>query len=184
MITKSARKKYIPLLTDLAVMARKKEIVEHLSEYGIASSYEKLKRFRYSVACDPSERINQNILKLHNQDLVQTVKDNSLKEMHSLAMMMLLTGDEKCEEQHKINCLATVELKDKDLPDISFVQYKGFKKPAMTKKEALRSVLPLSIIAKAVIFSIINSEFGFEFLKRVLMIPRKPEYSGFNTEKA
>ena len=54
----------------------------------------------------------------------------------------------------------------------------------MPKKEALRSVLPLSIIAKAVISSIISSEFDFEFLKRIFMIPNEPEYSGFNIKKA
>ena len=44
-------------------MNRKKEIVEHLCEYGVVCSYDKLKRLRSSVACDASERINQNILK-------------------------------------------------------------------------------------------------------------------------
>ena len=100
---------------------------------------------------------------------------NGLKQTHSLAMMMLQTGDENCEEQYKIKRLTTAELKDKDLPVINFVQYKGSKKPAMPKKEALRSVLPLLIIAKAVISSNISSEFDFEFLKRKL---NEPEYSG------
>ena len=76
---------------------------------------------------------------------------NGLKQTHSLAIMMLQTGYENCEEQYKIKRLTTAELKDKDLPDINFVQYKGSKKKAMPKKEALQSVLPLSIISKAVI---------------------------------
>ena len=109
---------------------------------------------------------------------------NGLKETHSLAMMMLQIGDENCEEQYKIKCLNAVELKDKYLPDINFVQYKRSKKPAMPKIEALRSVLPLSTIAKAVIFSNISSEFDIEFLIRVVMIPNKPEYSWLNTKKA
>ena len=64
MLTKFVHKKYTPLLIDLAVMIRKKEIVEHLCDYGVVCSYDKLKRFRFSVACDASERTNQNILKL------------------------------------------------------------------------------------------------------------------------
>ena len=130
MVTKFVRKRYTPLLIDLSVMIRKKEIVEHLCEYGFACSYDELKRFRSSVACNASERINQNILKLHTKGLVQTVADNfgcnisstnGLKQTHSLAMMMLQTGDEKCEEWYKIKRLTTAELKDKDLTDINFV---------------------------------------------------------------
>ena len=40
MVTKFSRKKCIPLLIDLAVMIRKKKIVEHLCEYGIVCSYD------------------------------------------------------------------------------------------------------------------------------------------------
>ena len=67
MVTKFSRKKYIPLLIDLAAMIRKKKIVEHLCEYGIVCSYDEWMRFRSSVACDASERINQNILKPHTE---------------------------------------------------------------------------------------------------------------------
>ena len=157
-------------------------------------SYDELKKFRSSVACNASERINQNILKPHTEGLVQAVADNfdcnissmnSLKQTQPFAMMtMIQTGDENYEEQYKIKLLTTAELTDKDFPDINFVQYKGSKKPAMPKKEALRSVLSLSMIAKAVISSNISSEFDFEFLKRIVMIPNEPEYSGFNTKKA
>ena len=153
-----------------------------------------MKRFRSSVACDASERISQNILKPHTEGLVQAVADNfdciissmnGLKQTHSLVMMMLQTGDENCEEQHKIKRLTTAELKNKDLPDINFVQYKGSKKPVMPKKkEALQSVLPLSIIGKAVISSNIISEFDFGFLKRIVMMLNEPEHSGFNTKKS
>ena len=65
------------------------------------------------------------------------------------------------------------------------------------------SVLPLSINAKAIIFSSITSEFDInpfmhnvvklpfydimheraKFLKRTVMIPNEPEYSEFNTKK-
>ena len=159
-VTKFVRQKYTAILIDLAVMIRKEEIVAHLYEYKVACSNDELKRFRSSVACDASERINQNILKPHTERLVQAVADNfdcnissmnGLKQTHSLAIMMLQTEDENCEEQYKIKRLTTAELKDKDLPDINFVQYKGSKKLAMPKKEALQSVLPLSIISKAVI---------------------------------
>ena len=57
-------------------MIRKKEIFEHLYEYGVACSYDELKRFRSSVACGASERVNKKILKLHTKDLVQAVADN------------------------------------------------------------------------------------------------------------
>ena len=107
---------------------------------------------------------------------------NDLKQTHSLAMMMLQTEDENCEEQYKIKRITAAELKDKDLLDINFVQCKGSKNPAMPKK-GLRSVLSLSIIAEAVIFSNMSSEFDFEFLKMILMIPNKPEYLGFNEKK-
>ena len=146
MFTKFLSKKYTPLLIDLVVMIRKKEIVEYLCEYGFVCSYDELKRFRSSVACDAGERINQNILNPDTECLVQAIADNfdcnissmnGLKKTRSLAMMMLQTGDENCEEQYQIKCLTTAELKDKDLPDINFVQYKGSKKPVLPRKKKL-----------------------------------------------
>ena len=107
-------------------------------------SYNELKRLRSSVACDASETINQNILKPHTEGLVQAAADNfdcnissvnGLKQTHSLAMMILQTGDGNCEEQYKIKGLITAELKDKGLPDINFIQYRGCKKPAIPKKK-------------------------------------------------
>ena len=174
-------------------MIRKKEIVEHLYEYRVACPYDELKRFRYLVSCDGSERVNINILKPHTEALVQVIADNfdcnlstmnGLKQTHYLAMMMLQTGNEDCKEPYKSKRLTTAELKDENPPDINFVQYKGSKKPAMPQKEALRSVLPFPIIAKTVISSKIRSEFDFEFLKRIVMIPNEPEYLGFNPKEA
>ena len=79
------------------------------------------------------------------EGLVQTVADNfdckissmsGLKQTHSLVMMMMMqTWKKNCEEQFKIKCLATAELKNKDLLDINFFQYKGSWKPTMPKKK-------------------------------------------------
>ena len=66
---------------------------------------------------------------------------NDLKQTHSLAMMMLQTEDENCEEQYKIKRITTAELKDKDLLDINFVQCQGSKNPAMPKKRSAISFI-------------------------------------------
>ena len=76
MATKFKRIKYTPLGINLAVMTSKSEIVEHLHEYQVVYSYDEIKRFRPSVSCDASEKVNQNILKLQTEGLVQAVVDN------------------------------------------------------------------------------------------------------------
>ena len=146
MVTKFLRKNYTSLRINLEVIISKNGIVEHLYECKVMCSYDELKRFKPSVSCDTSKRVNQNILKLHSESLVQAVADNfdcnissinGLKRTHFLAMMMLQTGNENCEEQYKIKRLTTVELIDKDLLDINFIQYKGCTNPAMLKKKNL-----------------------------------------------
>ena len=57
MVTKFVRKKYTPLLIDLTVLIKKKETVAHACDCGVACSYDELKRFRSSVACDACERM-------------------------------------------------------------------------------------------------------------------------------
>ena len=193
MVTKFVRKQYTPLLIDLAVMVRKKDIVNHLHEYGIVCSYDELKKLRSSAVYHGSKGITQSVLLHHSKGFIQAVADNfdcnissmnGLKQTHSLAMMMLQAGDENGEEQCQIDRLTSAEIKDNELPDVNFVQYKGPKKPEMPKNEALQSVPALSIIAKGVLSAHISSEFDFQFLKSVIMIPGVPEYSGFNTKKA
>ena len=63
-------------------MISKNEIVEHLYEYKVVCSYDELKRFRPSVSCDASERVNQNILKFHTGGLVLAVVDNLTVTSH------------------------------------------------------------------------------------------------------
>ena len=67
---------------------------------------------------------------------------NDLKQTHSLAMMMLQTEDENCEEQYKIKRITTAELKDKDLLDINLFNVKALK-ILLCQKKGLRSVLSL-----------------------------------------
>ena len=67
---------------------------------------------------------------------------NDLKQTHSLAMMMLQTEDENCEEQYKIKRITTAELKDKDLLDINLFNAKALK-ILLCQKKGLRSVLSL-----------------------------------------
>ena len=85
-------------------MYRKKEIAEHLYEYEVACSYEELKRFRSSVPCNVSEKVNQNILKPHTYGLVQAVSNNFDYNIlfmdgitHFRVLLMLETGGENCE---------------------------------------------------------------------------------------
>ena len=102
---------------------------------------------------------------------------------HSLAMILFQPDDNESEgfdcAAIEIPRLKKQEIKDADLPDVSFVQYVGPKKPAIPIKQTLQHVSRLKVLATAAASRSIASRTDIQFFKCVTAEPKKtPEYSG------
>ena len=174
-------------------MVNKKEMVEHLHEYSAVCSYDELKRFRSSAAFHASSKLNST-LRNHNAGLVQSIADNfdcnissmnGLRQTHSLALMMIQSGEDNNSKRDDIfSRLKVADMKDEDLPGVDIIPYRGSKKPDMPEHYADTTILPPEFIAKQEKSAQLNSEFDFQFLKSIIIGENIPEYSGFNTQRA
>lgn len=193
MVTAHVAKRFTTLSLSLAIMVRKKKLVEKLHQFGVVSSYDELKRFRTSAAAFASTKITTRVLRHHSQGLVQGVADNfdcvissmnGLKQTHSLALIMTQHGevdDEKVEST--IPRLKKADLTDVDLRDVPIPEYQGPKKPSMPHQQSLQKVQSLKILAMAATASGIAKEIDFEFFKSMAIDPNTPEYAGFNSKQ-
>ena len=148
-VTKAVSKSYPSLLVDLAVLVNKKELIEHLHEYGVVCSYDEFKRFRSSAADYASKQ--RNSLCHHSSGLVQAVSDNfdvdihsmnGLQQTHSLAMMILQSGknaEERNNSTETVPRRKVTELREEALPSVSIVPFVGPKKPQMPEIEAQKN---------------------------------------------
>ena len=193
MVTAHVAKRFTTLSLSLAIMVRKKKLVEKLYQFGVVSSYDELKRFRASAAASASTKITTSILRHHSQGLVQGVADNfdcmissmnGLKQTHSLALIMTQHGEVDDEEiENTIPRLKKADLTDLDLRDVPIPEYRGPKKPSMPHQQSLQKVQSLKILAMAATASGIAKEIDFEFFKSIAIDPNTPEYAGFNSKR-
>ena len=66
-----------------------------------------------------------------------------LKQTHSLALMMIQSGEGESQTDEDIPRLKKTELKDLEIEDVPLMEYKGPKKPQMPAECALQKVPPL-----------------------------------------
>ena len=151
---------------------RKKKTIKTLSLFGGVCYYDELTRFRASSAAHTNHKISKGVLRHHSTGLVQGVADNfdcnissvnGLKQTHSLALMMIQSGEGDGQSEDEIPRLKQEEFKDIDLRDVAVVEYKGPKKPNMPAHSSLQKVQSLKVLAMAAVASNIASNVDFEF---------------------
>ena len=99
MITSRTANRYTDLLLSLVVMVRKKQIVQHLYDYGVVCSYNELVGVEQLL---PRQvKGVQGVLGHHSTCLIHAVAENfdcdissmnGLKQTHSLALMLIQQG--------------------------------------------------------------------------------------------
>ena len=182
-VTSQVAKRFTQLTLSLAVMVGKKKKVKRLSQFGAVSSYDELVRFRASAAFRASrgnDQTNIQPLRHHSTGLVQAVADNfdcnissmnGQKQTHSMALMMLQSGEGDADDTHdgEIPRLKKVKMKDVKYEDVPIVEYQGPKKPNMQAKCSLQNVQSLKELAMAATAANIAKEVDFDFLKTLQM---------------
>ena len=142
------------LQIDLAILANKPQLVEHLYDYGITCSPDEMRRFKVSAAASCAKDNATSVFTGKTGGLVQTVIDNfdttissqnGLKQTHSLAILLTQPESKVTENDPSKTFprLKKCDLKDVVLKEIPVHYYKGPKKPNMPEEGIKYNVLPL-----------------------------------------
>ncbi len=131
----------------------------------------------FSAAVWSANKQSYGVLSHYSNGLVQAVADNfdcnissmnSLKQTHSLAIMILQSAAKPEIEHEAIPRLKKTELKRAYLPDIETVQYIGHKKQQLPLSVCIKTVQPLRILAKTAAALKIATDCDLSFLKSII----------------
>jgi len=186
-----------PLQIALGVVLGKRSLIERLNEFAVACTYDELQRFKASAAAAAIKCSKLSGLKTPTDGLLQVVADNfdanissqnGLVHTHSLAMMLTVFDANRIDEDESdpdtFPRLSTQEARNVSIEDIRIERYNGPKKPDMPEKEALRTVMPLRVLAHQVAALSRASSTDFAFLHDVVTKDQVPEFNGYNTKLA
>ena len=111
------------LQVDLAILANKPQLIEHLYDYGVTCSPDEMRRFKIS-------------------------SQNGLKQTHSLAMLLTQPESKNTDNDKRKTFprLKKCGLKDVVLKEVPVKYYKGPKKPDMPEEGIRYNVQPLRIL--------------------------------------
>ena len=192
MITSVLTNQSTPLQITLGTTLREKLLIEQFSEFGVTCTYDKVKRFKKSVAHAASNDRQLQGLMDGKFGLVQTVADNfdaniaspnGLKSIHSLALLVTQVQESVNDAKVSQSVRRLRKEENGDLAQAVDIQYyKGPQKPSMPDTFARHSVLPDQVRDAQVISMNRAQEVDYSFLCRMIGDSSTPECNGFNTE--
>lgn len=167
MVTGILTHKPTSLQIALGVQTRERSKIDSLHDFGVTCTYDEVKRFKASAAMAAAQDVNKKSRAINDSTvgLIQAVADNfdanissqnCLRSTHALAL--LLTQDQKTVDTPKRSRETIERVKKEDMKppvtsNIPVQHFQGPKKPEMPANKALRSVLPLKMLAEQVITS-------------------------------
>ena len=152
-ITSSVVKRPTTLQVNLGLLVREKQLIQHLYEYGVTSSYKETQLFKLSTVASCDDSSISKIL-TPKGPIIQVVADNfdatihsqnGQQQTHSLAMM-LLQSQKRCHNEALREPIPRLKHSQKSkttIKDIETEFYKGPKYPVMPESSAKITVLPL-----------------------------------------
>ena len=111
---------------------------------------------------------------------------NSQKQTHSMALMVIQSGENSSEDMQdddEIPRVKKVDMKKVEFEDVPKIEYQGPKQPSMSHKDSVQNVQSLKLLASAALSLKIGKEIDFEFFKAIATTPSTPEFSGFNNRR-
>ena len=174
-------------------LGRSKKTIKTMHSFGVTCSYEEVLRHRQSAA--KVATLNHSCPGISDAStvLVQVVVDNFDAEIssqngklstHSLAILVTQpeTGlDADDCKQETIPRVSKEEMSEPIEYENNIMRYNGPKKPNMSASAAIKSVLPLKLLAQQVLSKSRAEEVDFAFVQDVVQKPNCPEYNGYNT---
>ena len=128
---------------------KKKKAIQTLSRFGAVCYYDELTRFKASAAAKTSGLSSSCALRHFSTGLVQGLADNfdctissanGFCQTHSLALMMIQSGEGEEEETDDIPRVKKKDMKNLDLADATVIEYQGPSKPDMPGQCAVQQV--------------------------------------------
>ena len=193
MVTAAINNRPTPLLVDLGVKIRQRDLIETLHDFGVTCSYDEYLRFKASAASSAATDKRLRGISDHSSGLIQVVADNfdtdissqnGLQSTHSLAMLTTQNNKSRPDDSDPVQTIRRLrkeEMKAEVEADVPIIHYQGPKKPPMPQTNAKRVVPPLRILAQQSILVQRANQLDFKFLESVINDPKVPEYAGFNT---
>ena len=168
----------------LGLIARGRDVIEHLHDYVICSTYQETRRFKLSAAVNNRKSSAQE-LRAEN-GLIQAVSDNfnanintqnGIKETNGMATIVTQTQGRLSEQFARPDIL---RLKQEDLKNIKLKEtkitfFKGQKNPPVSKEFCITSVLPLKVFCEQVILHERANNEDFQFIKFILKSDETPD---------
>ena len=185
------------LQTTLGIkLGRSNKLINTMQSFGVTCSYDEILRFRRSAARAASNQRSSPGIVDAATGLIQVVADNFDADIssqngkvsaHSLAV--LITQPETGTETDilipdTIKRIAKAEMSEPVEYDIDIQRYSGPKKPRMPANAAVKTVLPLKVLAQRVVSKPRAEETDFAFIQDVWNKPECPEYNGYNVSLA
>ena len=167
-----------------------RDLIEHLHDYGVCSTYHETRCFKVSAAVNNRKSSAQE-LRAEN-GLIQVVSDNFnanintqnvIRQTNGMATIVTQTQSRLSQQFAKpdIPRLKQEELKNIKLNEIKITFFKGQKNPPMSKRFCITSVFPLKVLREQVILHERTKDEDFQFIKSVLKSDETPDYNGYNT---
>ena len=195
-VTSLVSNTYTALQIALSVLLGKRNLIEQFHEYSVVCSYHEFLLFKSSAAAAAVKNSNLTGLRAPTSGLIQVIADNfdanissqnGLLNTHSLAMILAVCDSKPAaKKEDGSNTFPRLSFQDAQqvsIPDIPIERYRGPKKPVMPDSEAVRTVLPLYVLAKQVVSISRAKKTDFDFLCNITN-KTMPEFSGFNTQLA
>ena len=181
------------LQVSLGLIVPKKQLIDHLHEYGVTASYDEICRFKIPAAA-ASTKQKQSIRLEKGFGLIQGVSDNfdatlllqnRLKQTHLLATFITQNGTvNEPRKQIVIPRLKKENLSTFKLHNIEIKTYIGEKQPDVPRTHALVGVLLLGLLCYQVIITRKSMEDHLALIKTSLMESHISDFSGYNTGNA
>ena len=192
MVTAAINKRPTPLLVDLDVKIRQRDLIETLYDFGVTCSYDEYLRFIASAASSAATDKGLRGISDHSSGLIQVIADNfdtdissqnRLQSTHSLAVLTTQKNKSTPDDSDPVQTIRRLreeEMKTEVEADVPIVHFQGPKKPAMPQMNAKRVVPPLRVLAQQRILVQRANQLDFKFLECVINDPKVPEC--FNTK--
>ena len=193
MITSTLHNHPTDLQIDLGVLVRdSKKLIELLHAFGVTCSYDEILRFKKSAAFSAAADMDLLGISQADSGLIQVVADNFDADIssqngklstHSLAVLFT----QKEQNQVPRDTLPTIKrIKKSELSepveyDLQVHRFNGPKIPQLPQQAAMKSVLPLKVLAQKVLSRQRADQTDAAFIEDVLTKDRCPEFNGYNT---
>lgn len=168
-----------------------KDLINTFHDFAMTCTHDEIRRFRQSAARAAATTPLHQAIYNSKEGLVQAVGDNFDRDIHSQngkrsthSMAMVITQNQSGTKPEVTTTIPRIKKADMKTPieyELEVKRYNGPKKPNMPAQAALKSVLPLKVLASMALSEKRAKECDFLFMCDITTQDKCPEFNGYNT---